>query len=86
MTVTSLRLLFFSLQMADVLMTLLAFYLATRNPMAASTLLAVIVLKVSAILITFRLESESVVNKGNLAYSGILAWNVYVLWHLSTQT
>ena len=85
MTVTSLRLLFFSLQMADVLMTLLAFYLATTNPIAASILLGSIVLKVSAMLITFRLESESLINRGNLAYSGLLAWNVYVIWHLSTQ-
>jgi hypothetical protein len=85
MTLTSLRILFFSLQMTDVLMTLLAFYLATTNPIAASTLLGSVVLKLSAILITSRLESESLVNRGNLAYSGMLAWNVYVISHLSTQ-
>jgi hypothetical protein len=85
MTVMSLRILFFSLQIADVLMTLLAFYLAATNPRPASILVASIVLKVSAILITLRLESESVVNRGNLAYSGMLAFNVYVIWHLSTR-
>jgi hypothetical protein len=85
MTVTSLRILFFTLQTADLAMTLLAFYLATTNPMAAWTLLGSIILKLSAILITYRLESESVVNSGNLAYSGMLLCNVYVVWHLSTQ-
>ena len=90
MSVTSLRILFFSLQMVDVLTTLLAFYLGRANPIAASILLGsgsilgLVVLKVAAMLITFRLESESVVNAGNLAYSGMLAWNLYAIWQLST--
>jgi hypothetical protein len=71
MTVASLRILFFSLQMADVLTTLLAFYLATTHPTAASILLGSIALKVSAILITFRLASESVVNKESGVFRGL---------------
>ena len=92
MTVSSLRMLFFALQVADILTTLLVFYLGRANPMVASILLGpesilgLIVLKVTAILITLRLESESVVNAGNLAYSGMLAWNVYVIWYVSTVT
>jgi len=91
MTTTSLRLIFFTLQMADILTTLMAFRLGAfeMNPMVAwmlpglGPLTGLLVAKAAAILIMLQLESEKLINLGNLVYLAIVAWNLWVIWSLA---
>ena len=91
MTTTSLRLIFFTLQMADILTTLMAFRLGAfeMNPMVAwmlpglGPLTGLLVAKAAAILIMLQLESEKLINLGNLVYLAIVAWNLWVICSLA---
>jgi hypothetical protein len=91
MTAARLRLIFFILQMADILTTLIAFRMGAfeMNPMLAwmlqglGPLLGLLVAKAMTILIVLQLQSAKLINLGNVAYVSVVAWNVWVIWSLA---
>jgi Domain of unknown function (DUF5658) len=93
MSVSSLRILFFTLQVADLLTTLLVFRLGgfEANPLVAGLLprlgpvAGLLAAKLAAVLIMLGLRSETLIRLGNMAYFGIVVWNVYVIWSLSAS-
>ena len=93
MSVSSLRILFLTLQVADLLTTLLAFQLGgfEANPLVARLLphlgpvAGLLAAKFAAVLIMLGLRSGTLIRLGNVAYLGIVSWNVYVIWSLSAR-
>ena len=86
MTVASLRRLFFTLQVADILATLLAVRLG--GSILGPFFIGLVALRTVVALITFELfelQSETLISAGNLAYLGMLAWDGYVVCSLVGQ-
>jgi hypothetical protein len=80
MTVTSLRILFFTLQMADILLTLLAVRL---GGVLVGPFIGVVSVKLAMVLVTFAMQAERLISAGNIAYLGMLAWDGYIIHSLS---
>ena len=78
MSVFSLRILFFALQLADLFTTLLAFQLGgfEANPLVAQLLpwlgplAGLVAAKLAAVLIMLGLRSQTLIRVGNIAYLG----------------
>jgi uncharacterized protein DUF5658 len=91
MSVSSLRILFFTLQLADLFTTLVVFQLggSEANPIVArllprlGLLSGLVAAKLAAVLIMFGLRSQTLIRLSNMAYLGIVVWNVYVIFSLS---
>jgi len=82
MTVTSLRILFLGLQMADILLTLLAVRLGAAM---VGPFLGVVSVKLAMVLVTFAMQSERLISAGNMAYLGMLAWDGCVIHSLVSR-
>ena len=86
MTVSSLRRLFFILQVADILATLLAIRLG--GSILGPPFIGLLILKAGVALITFEffeLQSETLISAGNMAYLAMLAWDVGVIWSFCSR-